>query len=288
MLILWNDAARGARRASELRRRLASSPAAELVVTRSALHATRAARAGARRHDVIVAAGGDGMIASVAGGLVGTRARLGILPLGTANDFARTLGIPLDPALAAEALASPLTRRLDVLELTAGARRRIVVNMIVVGNGARVTRRATKAVKSRWGPWSYMRGAAGVLRGLRRWRVRLTLGSRVVERVVMSVAFANGPTTAGGLRIAEHADPADGRIEIVTLDDAPPAAMTGILAKLVVGLSIEGDHVKSTRARSVDFVSGVPIPLSADGEHLGSVRKLSVRALPGALRVVTA
>lgn len=286
MLILWNDAARGARRAAALRRSLSSSPGVDLVVTRSALHASRAARAGAARHAVVVAAGGDGMIASVAGGLVGTRARLGILPLGTANDLARTLGIPLDPALAAEALASPATRRLDALELTAGSRRRIVVNMIVVGNGARVTRRATSQVKSRWGPWSYMRGAAGVLRGLRRWRVRMTLGRRVVEHVALSVAFANGPTTAGGLRIAEHADPADGRVDVVTLDDAPPAAMTAILARLVVGLSIEGDHVKSMRARRVDLACGVPIPLSADGEPLGTVRKLSVRVLPGALRVV--
>ena len=192
-------------------------------------------RAGSRR---VVVAGGDGSLHAVVSALhrrheLGVDRVLGLLPLGTGNDFARTLGIPLDPIEAAESLVKGAVRPMDLLIDEVG---QVVVNQVHLGAGAEAGRRGA--------PWKERLGKIGVGPvNLGRLgypigallssidppvlRLRVEIDGEVVTDVdhpVLMVALGNGATVGGGLELTPDADPADGQIDVMI---ARPKGMLG-------------------------------------------------------------
>ena len=287
MVVIWNPRARRAEKLRALRGRLESERGVEVREATSRRQTSALAMAAARRGArIVVAAGGDGTVSAVASGLAGAGASLGVLPLGTANDLARTLGFPHDPEAAWVGLHRTTVRRMDCLELRSEGKRRLVINMLVAGNGADVTAETTRKIKSRWGPLSYMRGAARVLRHVKRWPVRLVVdGEPPVVGAMLTFAVGNGPRAAGGLEFVPGANPADGRLNLVVMMDAPGAEIAAVAARLVLGGAPKGKHVLALDGTTLHVSSTRPFPLSADGEVLWHARRMRMRVLKGALRV---
>ncbi len=215
----------------------------------------------------LVVVGGDGSLHTMVdtlrrrGELVDTPLRL--IPLGTGNDFARTLGLPLDPVDAARALRRSRLRSLDLIVSIDDS---VVVNVVHLGVGAEAAARAS-ALKGGLGAAAYPVG--GVLAGATAtgWHLQVTVDGTQLEldgRALM-VAVANGRTIGGGAEIAPEAVPDDGLLDVVV------ATSTGPLARLGFGVAMrDGDHVEredvvSATGRSVT-VSGDPVPGNADGE----------------------
>ncbi|WP_434581767.1 diacylglycerol/lipid kinase family protein [Carbonactinospora thermoautotrophica] len=229
-------------------------------------------RRGRRR---VVVAGGDGTVHQVVrvlrlrGELGDTL--LGLVPVGTGNDLARTLGIPLDPARAARCVLHGTERRLDLLVDDAGG---VAVNTVHVGLGAAVARTAA-AFKQRLGRHAFPLGA--VLGGLLHpgWHLRVEADGQVLndyDRRVLLVGLANGSSLGGGLgTLSAAAEPDDGLADVIV------SRATGPLARIGFGLGMrEGSHVgredvQVTRARVVR-VYGQEFPYDADGDLLGPVR----------------
>jgi diacylglycerol kinase (ATP) len=248
-------------------------------------------RAGSRR---IVVAGGDGSLHAVIAALhrrneLGGRV-LGLLPLGTGNDFARSSGIPLDIEEAARLVASGDVRPVDLLVDELG---RVVVNNVHVGAGAQASRRATRW-KDRLGRVGYGRvnlgklgypiGAALAAVKPPFLRLRVEVDGSVVndlDRPVLMVAVGNGSSVGGGARITPDADPEDRRVDVMISRAIGPLARFGYAARLGRGRHHERDDVVYLRGASVS-VSGEEFYASADGEVYGPERSRTWTLRPAA------
>ncbi len=235
----------------------------------------------------------DGRVAVVAGGdgslhLAVNRLRrlgrldqvmLGLLPLGTGNDFARAAGLPLDPLAAAGALATAQPRRFDLLEDDTG---RVVVNAAHAGLGAEAAA-AAAGHKPRLGPLAYPLGA--LLAGFRAegWALRVSVDGSPYgadERLLM-VGVANGPTIGGGTPLCPVARADDGRLDVVVVVAAGPAARVGFAAALRAGTHLDRDDVHHRQGTRVQ-VSGEPVRHDVDGELDAEIATRSYRILPAA------
>lgn len=241
---------------------------------------------------VVVVAGGDGSLHTVVAALhrrgeLADRT-LGLLPLGTGNDFARTIGMPLEPVPAARALLSGVRRRMDLI---VDDRDRIVVNNVHVGTGAQAGRHGA-TWKERLSPFGlgllgYPIGAVRTALRPEVLRLRVEADGEVVEpgRPVLMVAVGNGVSVGGGAEITPDADPADGRADVMISYAIGPWARIGYAVDVLRARHPERDDVRTLRARSVT-VGGEDFWISADGELEGPVSRRSWRVLPAAYALI--
>jgi YegS/Rv2252/BmrU family lipid kinase len=232
----------------------------------------------------LVVVGGDGSVHTAVATLL-SRGELsadrpiGLIPLGTGNDLARTLGIPLDPAAAARALLAGRSRPLDLVVDDAGG---VVVNAVHLGVGAEAAEKAS-ALKDRLGRAAYAVGSVAAGAGATGWHLQIVVdGVPVdVDREVLMVAVANGRTIGGGAPLAPDASPDDGLADVVVATSTGPLARLGFAVALRDGEHVERDDVLVVRGRSVT-VTGDPFPLNADGELDGPVTARTWTVRPAA------
>jgi YegS/Rv2252/BmrU family lipid kinase len=248
--------------------------AGDVQVAQTRAPAELAAALAARDGREVVVVGGDGSLHLVVQGLYdrGELADtvLGLVPLGTGNDFARTVGLPLDPPQAAEAVVRGRPVGMDLLVDDAGG---VVVNAVHAGVGAEAAREAT-SLKSGLGKAAYAAGS--VVAGTRSpgWRLRVQVDGAVlvdVDRRVLMVGIGNGRSIGGGSALAPDASPADGLVDVVVSAAVGPLARLGYAVQLRRGRHVERSDVLVTRGARVR-VSGQPFPVNADGEVAGPVR----------------
>ncbi len=251
--------------------------------------------AGSRR---IVVAGGDGSLHAVIAALHRRRQLagtvLGLLPLGTGNDFARGNGIPLDVEKAARVVLEGTAQPMDLIVDEVGE---VVVNSVHAGAGAQASRRGAR--------WKDRLGSIGVGRlNLGRLgypigallaavkppflRLHVVADGRTVcdyHQPVLMVAVGNGSRVGGGTPLAPGADPQDGRLDLVVSRSTGPLARLGYAARLLVGRHTERDDVLHLRAGEVS-ISGQEFWCSADGEIYGPERSRTWRIEPAAYSMV--
>jgi diacylglycerol kinase (ATP) len=248
-------------------------------------------RAGSRR---IVVAGGDGSLHAVIAALYRRheldRAVVGLLPLGTGNDFARSVDIPLDPAEAAEVVLSGEVRRMDLIVDELGE---VVVNNVHVGAGAESSRRSDRLKrrlrpvgfgKVNLGKLAYPVGA--VLSAFDEHSVHLhvELDGEVVadlDHPVLMVSIGNGASVGGGTLLTPEADPEDGQFDVLVSHAVGFRAKIGYALHLSRGRHHHRDDVRYLRGSQVT-VSGDAFWISADGEVTGPERQRSWHVEPAA------
>ncbi|WP_370249040.1 diacylglycerol kinase family protein [Nocardioides sp.] len=228
-------------------------------------------RAGSRR---LVGAGGDGSLHAVVAALHRRRdlasAVLGLLPLGTGNDFARGLGLPLDPAEAALVVATGVPTPMDLLVDELGG---VVVNHVHLGASAEASRRG-EVWKERLGRLGYPIGAALVAWRPPTFRLHVEVDGETVVDVdspVLLVAVGNGPSVGGGTALTPEADPGDGVLDVLVTRARGPLARLRYAAMLGLAAHESLEEVSTFRGRRVT-VSGEAFWISADGEITGPER----------------
>ncbi len=252
-------------------------------------------RAGSRR---IVVAGGDGSMHAVVSALYRRNelhdAVLGLLPLGTGNDFARGTGIPLDVEEAAQVLVSGEPRPMDLLVDETG---QVVVNHVHVGAGAAASRRAHRwkarlhpigVGKVNIGKLGYPIGAAITAWDPPLIRLRVEVDGKVVvdlDQQVLQVAIGNGALVGGGTELTPHADPTDGAVDVMVSRATGPVSRLLYAARLAMGSHPGHADVDYLRGRQVS-VSGEEFWISADGEIDGPERHRAWRLEPAAYSMV--
>ncbi|MGY1641943.1 diacylglycerol/lipid kinase family protein [Geodermatophilus sp. SYSU D00703] len=249
------------------------------------LDAAVAARDGRR----LVVVGGDGSVHAVVrsldrAGSLDAAEPLGVVPLGTGNDLARALAVPLDPVAAATVVATGVPRRLDLLRDDVGG---VVVNAVHAGVGPRAYAAAAR-VKPVLKRAAFPVGA--VLAGLTTtgWDLVVEVDGRPVGggRVLMA-AVCNGPTIGGGHPLAPDARPDDGLADVVVCTATGPLARAAYALALVTGRHTARDDVLVVSGREVTF-SGAPVTLDADGELGDPVPSRTWRVQAAAWSVLTA
>ena len=236
----------------------------------------------------LVVAGGDGSLHLVvtrlrARGELGD-VRLGLVPLGTGNDLARALDLPLDPAAAAGVVLSCAPRALDLIVDDVGG---VVVNAVHVGVGADAAAHAGR-LKPRLGPLAYPVGA--VAAGLRStgWKLRVEVDGRVLAdggRRSLMVGIGNGRGIGVGTPLLPHAEPDDGLLDVVVSSASGPVARVRFGAALTAGRHLQDKAVRYARGRTVE-VSGEPVGVNADGELGDDVRRRRWTVEPAAWSLI--
>jgi YegS/Rv2252/BmrU family lipid kinase len=249
--------------------------------TQSLEHAREMARAAAATGDTAVAFGGDGLIGAVAGALQERGGVLGVLPGGRGNDFARTLGLPLEPQAACEVLATGTVRALDLGE----AAGKVFIGIASCGFDSDANRIANDARLVR-GNLVY---AYGALRALASWQpaafsVRFD-GGEPKRAVGYTVAAANSKAYGGGMWLAPAAALDDGLLDVVIVSHVPKLRFLRLLPTVFKGEYVRQPNVEVLRAREIEISAERPFTLYADGDPVASL-PVKVRALPGAVRVI--
>jgi len=236
---------------------------------------------------MIVAAGGDGTLNEVVNGIGGnrSRARLGLIPLGTGNDFARTLGIPTDLDEAIAVLASGHTRAIDLVRVTSD-RVRYFVNVSAGGFSGLVNEKLTPKMKRTWGPLAYLRSAVAALPQLRAYRTKVSLGKRKqLSLSLYNVVIANGRYVAGGRLIAPKASITDGLLDIILIQERSAAELALLAAQVALGKHLSSDAIVFRRATKVTVNSKPGMWFNVDGELVGNL-PATFEVLRRALRFV--
>lgn len=237
-------------------------------------------------YETVVAAGGDGTVHEVVRGLLEGEggAALGILPLGTGNDLARSLGIPLELEDAIETLRTSRPRSMDVLRVTLDGEERICANVANGGFAGKVQESADDHMKEFWGPLSYLRASVDAWGELTPFSVQLQVDGQETDHRALNVVVANGRFAGGGLPVAPSADPFDGLLDVVIVPDLPSMELAGWLPALVKGEPPDDDRYVTTRGREVVLRSEPPMPISVDGE-LRTAEEARFEVLPRAIQV---
>jgi diacylglycerol kinase (ATP) len=235
----------------------------------------------------LVVIGGDGSLHTAIGRLwqrgEADRCPVGLVPLGTGNDFARGVGIPLDPMAAAQLLLACPARPVDLVTDDAGG---VVVNAMHVGVGADAATRA-RPLKPYLRIASFPVGA--VLAGARTpgWRLRVEVDGRVVargRRQVLMAGLANAPSIAGGTAVlAPHASVTDGLFDVIVSYSVGRLARVGYALRLVRGTHEHRADVVRLTGRTLEIAGG-PFNANADGEISGPLRRRVWTMRPGAWR----
>ena len=271
-LVIWNPGAGGGEPADDqvADRRAAIESALRGHRIHAELHQSASEADTARRVDAalgdgvstIVAAGGDGTVRSIAFQLVGRDAALGILPLGTAMNVARSLEIPLELEGAAAVLAAGHVRSIDVGEV----RGRKFLEVASIGLGAEVLAGATHAGEGRFRrAWATLRRAVTQPRT----RVRLQLDGREVRGRALSIAVANGRFTGRGIELVPEAKLDDGRFDVLLYEGFGPLRIATDIVHVLLGRTNE-PRLRRYRAATVRISSHRPLPVRIDSQDAGT------------------
>jgi YegS/Rv2252/BmrU family lipid kinase len=262
----------------------------ELAETARHGHAEELAEAAARAGwAAVVAMGGDGTVHEVANGLLRaadgevTRAALGIVPVGSGNDFSLLAGLPRDPIEAARRIVSGVERRVDVGRVGD----RGFVNGVGVGLDARVAVEANRNRRLR-GIGIYLWALARVLASFRAPAMRVEIdGDEVIERPLTLATVGNGGRHGGGFWICPAAKLDDGLLDVCVCDELGKLRILRFLPKVLRGTHTGESCVHMRTARRVRITSDTPLPVHADGEILSeAARELEIEVAPGRLRLL--
>ncbi len=239
--------------------------------------------------DAVVVAGGDGTVRLAIQEVAGTGIPLGIIPAGTGNDFAATLGLrELDAAAAADAIAAGLTRDIDLARVVRGdGTTEYFATVLASGFDSKVNDRANAMTWPRGGS----RYNIAILREFLTlagmpYEVAYETADGTREQVTGDLVMAtvgNGRTYGGGIPICPDADPADGLLDLVLVRPAGRARLLRLLPRVYRGTHGSVPEVSMHRVRSV-HLSSPGVTAYADGDPIGAL-PLTVDVAPRALRV---
>ena len=241
--------------------------------------AERAVRDGV---DAILVAGGDGMVHSIGGVLVGTSVALGVIPTGSGNGFARHFGIPLDAAGAVKALARARRKAIDVGTVNG---RPFFVTCSLAWDAA--IARGFEAFPFR-GIAPYVFAAAAQLMVYESQPIHAALDGAPAQVFSAPILFtiANLTQYGGGAQIAPKARADDGHMElVVALRPDLPLLLINI-ARLFNGTIDQLPQISTRRFRQMDLHRPKPTPIQMDGELVEAGRDLEIRLRPKALSVL--
>ncbi len=246
-----------------------------------------AAAAVARRPDALVVVGGDGMVNLGVNVLAGTRVPLGIVPSGTGNDTARTLGIPVGDAEAAiRSLADCLERAprvIDAAHVRWAGGERWYACMLSAGFDAIVNERANRMTWPR-GASRYTIALLVELARLRSRRYRFVVDGVVVERDSVLVSVGNGVSLGGGMRVTPGALVDDGVLDLFIVHPLSRLSFARLFPKVFSGSHVDDPHVTFILGRRIR-IEAEGVVVYADGERLAPP-PVDIECVPGALRVL--
>ena len=230
--------------------------------------------------DHVIVGGGDGSLNAALPAILSSGLPLGVIPLGTANDLARTLGLPPAPDEAIAVIAAGRTRRVDVGEVNG----RPFFNVASVGFGVDLTRALTRDAKARWGVLGYTVAAFRSLQRMRRFTATIEADGEVHRSRTIHLAVGNGRHYGGGMTVSESAAIDDGRLNVYSLEVRRLWRLLAILPAMRRGDHGRWEEVRTLTGRAITVTTRRPRSVNTDGE-ITTKTPARFRVLPGAVEV---
>lgn len=246
-------------------------------------HGTKLAREAADQgYDCVVAVGGDGSVNDVAQGLKDTGVHMGIIPCGSGNGLARTLKIPLRPALAVKTLNKLQSQTIDSIVIND---RYLSVNAAGVGFDAHIAR-LLKAAKKR-GFQAYASLFFREYASYENSNYRLTIDGRTLYRKAWFIAIANGRQYGYNLSVAPKAQIADGLLDITIIDKVPIEHIAITAPMAFMNLLDHSQHAEMFRAKEVHLEGNLDKWVNIDGEGENIGKELHFVVHPQSVKIYT-
>lgn len=230
--------------------------------------------------DTVVALGGDGTVNETLNGLSRHDVPLGIIPLGTANDFARQTGIPLDPDAALDLILREEPVRIDTAELNG----RRFLNVSTAGIGAEATAETPAESKEALGALAYAITGVRKLVELEPIAARFTAPGLDLETNFLVLAVGNGRSTGGGTLLTPRASLTDGLLDVCIVEPRPRREFARLALRFRKGQHLGRKGVHYLQLPSLRVAASRPITVNVDGEPREAMT-LDYHVRPGDLRV---
>lgn len=231
--------------------------------------------------ELVIIGGGDGTLNSAIESLTDTKLPLGILPMGTANDLARTLGIPTDLSAACQVIASGKTRLIDLGWVNG----QYFFNVASLGLSVQITQRLTKDVKQRWGVFAYAFTALQTLLSARPFRAEIKVNNQCFNVKTLQIAIGNGRYYGGGMTVAEDATIDDNRLDLYSLETKNWWEILTLLPAMRQGNHTDWPNVRALHAQEFEVNTSKRRPINTDGE-ITTHTPAKFRVIPQALAVI--
>ncbi len=231
--------------------------------------------------DCVIVGGGDGTLNAAIAGLIETQLPLAILPLGTANDLARTLNIPFSLPEACDVIATGNYQTIDIGKVN----HQYFFNVASMGLSVEITNQVTQSAKRRWGILAYALSALRVL-----WQSPLfqaTIHHNGSTEVIktLQILIGNGRHYGGGMTVVHDAAINDQRLDLYSLEIRHRWEIVCLLPNLFWG-KYPKNKVRLLQAQQYDIETTIPYPINTDGE-ITTQTPAQFMIIPNALKVIT-
>jgi diacylglycerol kinase (ATP) len=271
---------RGKEHSQEVRRRLAALGLELVVHDATQQDSTELIRRYQGEIDRVVVGGGDGSLNGAVQGLVGTGLPLAIIPLGTANNLARTLAVPLTIPEACEVAVRGERRRIDL----GWVNDRYFFTTASIGLSVQITEELTSKTKRRWGPLAYAVAAIRALTRSRAFHADISWPGGSRHSRTVQIVVGNGRYYGSTLPVAADATIDDARLDLYSLEVRHWLEILALVPSLKSGRHGSKDSVEALRATEFEITTVVPRDINVDGEICRKT-PARFRVVPGALEV---
>lgn len=289
------DLGRAWRWAADLRSVVEEFGGADWTGTVYPTHATELARQAAEDgYEVVISVGGDGTTHEVINGLMQVpeerRPRLGIVPVGTGNDFANNVGVQTQPDIAMRQVFTGEPKRIDIALIESGARREYWDNTLGIGFDAKATIRSRR-IPVLSGFLVYLFAAIQtIMLNHDPALLQVETDQEKWEDENLLIVLCNGPREGGGFHIAPDAKVDDGWLDYAAITSVSRPMMFRLIPEVMKGTHGRFPQVRINKFRELHMKSDRPLVIHTDGEIYAGfgtdVRELSVKVLPSALEVI--
>jgi diacylglycerol kinase (ATP) len=232
--------------------------------------------------DLVIIGGGDGTLNAAVEGLVDAQLPLGILPLGTANDLARTLGIPTTLPEACQVIANGNMQRIDLGWVNG----KYFFNVASLGLSVKITRQLTKDVKQKWGVFAYAITAGKAVWESRPFHASIRInGEEPILVKALQIAVGNGRYYGGGMTVAEDAAIDDRRLDLYTLETKHWWHIVALMPAMKQGNHASWPGVRGFQGQEIEITTyNKKRSINTDGE-ITTTTPATFRVIPQALPV---
>jgi len=259
-------------------------------------HATELAyKAGLDGYDLVIALGGDGTIHEVINGLMKLpkeqRPVLGVVPLGSGNDFAHTLGISSQSEVALRQVLGGTAQPVDVgvVEDNLG-RREFWINTVGLGFDAVVTIRSRRIPIVHGFTVYFLAVLQTILLNYIPFHIKVKMDDQNWEETDLMFVACNGKREGGGFQVAPEADPFDGKLDLIAVTKIPRLKMLYTLPYFLNGSQNRLSYIRSGKFKKLELTSDHPLIIHTDGEVFAGFRskstQLSIEIIPGGLNII--
>lgn len=231
--------------------------------------------------DMVIVGGGDGTLNAVVDGIVDTQLPLGVLPLGTANDLARTLGIPTTLADACRVIAGGRVKQIDLGWVNG----KHFFNVASLGLSVQITQKLTKEAKRRWGIFAYAATAIQVIWQTRPFSAEIRLDDQIIQVKTVQIAVGNGRYYGGGMAVTHDATIDDQRLDLYSLELRHWWQMLPLIPTMRQGRHTDLRSVRSLHGREFEVSTRKHRPINTDGE-ITTYTPARFRVVPHAITVL--